>query len=219
MVQGNYKIRVKQGDVEIEIEGDKGFVIQTFMDARSMIWKEPVKMVEKTIPEIPKMEKKAPAKKEEKPAVASPVKAEPKKRGRKPGKALKKEEKPAKAEKAPRKAKLEKPAKVEKPEKPSKKVRMDLKNKDFNELMKIKDPKNDSEKIIIAGYHLNKNERKREFKSNDVEDILKKFNINAPNNVSYYLRKLSDDKGLLTHGRKNGRYKVSDEGIKWIEYN
>ena len=96
---------------------------------------------------------------------------------------------------------------------------MDLKGKDLGALLKLKNPKSDADKIVLAGYHINKNERKREFKSGDIEDIMKRFNVEPPNNVSYYLRKLSDDKGLLTHGRKSGRYKVSDSGIKWVEYN
>ncbi|MDG6224961.1 MAG: hypothetical protein QCI82_05550, partial [Candidatus Thermoplasmatota archaeon] len=106
-----------------------------------------------------------------------------------------------------------------KAEKPTKKAKVDLKGKDLGYLMKVKDPKNDAFKVVLAGYHINKNERKREFRSVDIEDVLKKFNVEAPNNVSYYLRKLSDDKGLLTHGRKSGRYKISDSGVKWVEYN
>ncbi|MDG6224960.1 MAG: hypothetical protein QCI82_05545, partial [Candidatus Thermoplasmatota archaeon] len=86
MVQGNYKIRVKQGDVEIEVEGDKGFVIQTYTDARSMIWKEPVKKAEKPLAAVSVEKKTIPT--------IEPVKAEPKKRGRKPSKAVEKVKEP-----------------------------------------------------------------------------------------------------------------------------
>jgi hypothetical protein len=167
-------------------------------------------------PEPEVKERKKPGRKPKAEKKPEPEVKERKKPGRKP-KAEKKPEPEVKERKKPgRKPKAETPAPAEKP---AKKVRADLKDKPLPELVAMKDAKKDNDLVTLAAYYINKNQKKREFRSSDILEVLKENNLPEPANVNYHLRKLSDDRGLLTHGKKQGRYKISDQGVKWVEYN
>ncbi|MCK5774039.1 MAG: hypothetical protein KAH57_09665 [Thermoplasmata archaeon] len=155
---------MKTGDMEIEVEGDKKFVIDHFSKMNKLL-------------------------KGGKMATLKMDKPGRKKRGRKPG----------------RKKKV-----IPKP----KKVKLDLKNMSVSEIMDKFEAKRDQDKILVFSYALNKMKKKREFRGSDVVGMFNEMNMEAPNNITYHLRKLSGEKGLLKAGRKNGRYKISDEGIK-----
>ena len=158
-------MRIKTGDTEIEVEGDKKFVIDHFSRMNKLLKGGRIAAL--------KMDK--PGRK--------------KKRGRKPG----------------RKKKV-----IPVP----KKVKLDLKNMAVSEIIDRVEAKKDQDKILVFSYALNKMKKKREFRGSDVVGMFKEMNMEAPNNITYHLRKLSGEKGLLKAGRKNGRYKISDEGIK-----
>lgn len=162
---GQYKLRIKTGDTEIEVEGDKKFVIDHFSRMNKLLKGGKMAAL--------KMDK--PGRK--------------KKRGRKPG----------------RKKKV-----VPVP----KKVKLDLKNMSVSEIINRVEARKDQDKILVFSYALNKMKKKREFRGSDVVGMFKEMNMEAPNNITYHLRKLSGEKGLLKAGRKNGRYKISDDGIK-----
>jgi len=219
MATGNYRIRIKEGDVEIEVEGDKAFVLQKFQDAQSLL-KKPIRI--HTVDEMPEsgpaIKKAAVRKKQARPVkakVEEPAKVvERKKPGRKPKAKVEEPAKVVERKKPGRKPK----AKAEPTPKPAKPVWTDLKDKKLAEILDLKKPKRDGDRIVVVGYYINKIQKKREFRSNDILDLLKEQGMPEIKNVTYHLRKLSDDKGLLTHGRKQGRYKVSDRGVKWIEY-
>jgi hypothetical protein len=187
-MDANYRIRIKEGETEIELEGDKNFVLEKYQELQSLLKKAPKVSLGKPRGRKPKVAA-APAE-----TIAVVAEEKPKaKRGRKP--------------------------KKEKPEKPTKKVRADQKDKNLKELVEMKGARKDWDRIVLAGYYINKNQKKREFRSNDINSVMKKAGFPEPKNTTYHLRKLTDDKGLLTHGRKQGRYKVSDAGVKWVEYN
>jgi hypothetical protein len=210
-MDANYRIRIKEGETEIELEGDKNFVLEKYQELQSLLKKAPKVSLGKPRGRKPKVAA-APAE-----TIAVVAEEKPKaKRGRKP------KAKPAAVPKVKakrgRKPKAVKPKK-EKPERPTKKVRADQKDKNLKELVEMKGARKDWDRIVLAGYYINKNQKKREFRSNDINSVLKKAGFPEPKNTTYHLRKLTDDKGLLTHGRKQGRYKVSDAGVKWVEYN
>jgi hypothetical protein len=203
-MDGNYRIRIKEGDIEIELEGDKGFVLEKYQELQSLLKKAPKVSMGGSRARKPKS---APA--------AKAAGAKPKaKRGRKPK--AKPAAKKAKPKAKPGRKPKEAPAKVEKP---PKKVRADQKDKNLSQLVELKGAKKDPDRIVLAGYFINKNQKKREFRSNDIVAALKKAALPEPKNTTYHLRKLTDSKGLLMHGRKQGRYKVSEAGVKWVEYN
>jgi hypothetical protein len=216
-MEGYYRIRIKEGEIEIELEGDKAFVLEKYQELQSLLKAAPKVSIGKPRGRKPKISA-AP--------VVTPIVTETKpkaKRGRKPkAKPEAKPEAPKVKAKRGRKPKApaEKPLKQKKVvEKPSKKVRADQKDKGLKELVEMKSAKKDWDRIVLAGYYINKNQKKREFRSNDIIAALKKSGLPEPKNTTYHLRKLTEDKGLLMHGRKQGRYKVSDAGVKWVEYN
>ena len=103
--------------------------------------------------------------------------------------------------------------------KKEKRVKLDLPNMELKQILEEAKPDKEDTNILVFSYWLNKRMRKREFRSPDIEAMYKEIGMEAPNNITYYLRKLSDeDKGLLQHGRKNGRYKISPDGLKYITY-
>ena len=98
-----------------------------------------------------------------------------------------------------------------------KKDRINLKQFDLKGLFEKKIPKRENQRVLLLGYYANKIEGKREFRGMDLEKLYKDLNLEVPDNITYFLRKMSEDKkGLLTHGRKNGRYKITDKGIDFI---
>jgi hypothetical protein len=107
--------------------------------------------------------------------------------------------------------------KPKKPKKVLKKDRIDLKQFDLKGLLEKKPPKRENQRILLMGYYLNKIEGKREFRGKDLEKLYEELKMEVPSNVTYFLRKLSEDeKGLLAHGKKQGRYKITDKGIDFI---
>jgi hypothetical protein len=107
--------------------------------------------------------------------------------------------------------------KPKKPKKLLKKDRPDLKELDLEGLLEKKPPKRENQRILLMGYYMNKIEGKREFRGKDLEKLYKDLKLKVPKNVTYFLRKLSEDeKGLLTHGKKQGRYKITEKGIDFI---
>lgn len=162
----SYKLRVKSGDTELEIEGDKTFVHDHFFQMKGLLSGMNIKL---------KADK--------------PFKG--KKRGRKPGR---------------KKKVLPKPKIVE----------LDLKHMSLEEIIKKINPKKDQDKILIFSYWINKMKRKREFRSNDIKIMFKEMKMDPPKNIRYHLNNLTKKKGYLQAGRKHGRFKISEEGIKFL---
>ena len=161
---GSYKIRVKSGDVEIDLEGDKKFVMDNFTQINKLIKGSKTKL------------------KADKPG-------RKKKRGRKPGR----------QKMAPSKPRI---------------VTLDLKNMTLDEILEKLDPKKDQDKILIFSYWINQHQKKTEFRNNDIKGLFEEMKMDPPKNILYHLNGLTKKKGYLKTGRKNGRFKLSDEGIK-----
>jgi hypothetical protein len=168
-----YSIKVKNGETEVEVSGDKKFVTKTFGEIKSLIGTD-LKKVKEPLPKQKKSTKK-------------------KGRKKKPGP-------------KPKQVKI-----------PVKKERVDMSKMPLDEIFQIKEPKRDSQRILLMAYFLNKVERKREFKSKDIEQLYIHMKIDAPKNITYHLRKMSGkDKELLIHGKKQGRFKITEKGIEFI---
>ncbi|MBN1390755.1 MAG: hypothetical protein JXA22_08955 [Candidatus Thermoplasmatota archaeon] len=113
-----------------------------------------------------------------------------------------------------------KPKKKVKPKKIPRKDRVDMKDLTLEEIFKLKAPKRENQRVLLMGYYLNKVDRNREFRAMDLPPLYGKLKIKTPKNLSYFLRKMSEDgKGLLVHGRKQGRYKITQKGIDFIYNN
>ncbi|OYT50132.1 MAG: hypothetical protein DRI93_00035 [Aquificota bacterium] len=202
-----HKLRLKMGDIEIELEGDKNFVRESFGDMKHILSATGLK-----IPEMPKME--APAVVKEIAVEKVAEEAKPKRRRGRPRKtevvkaaeAAVEEKKPAKRRGRKKKAEAEAEKKV------------DITSvKSLPELFKLKSPAKEGDKILLMAYWINKVLKKREFRASDIKELYKELKMDPPKNISYYLRKLSSDKmGLLMPGKKKGRYKISNLGIIYL---
>ena len=107
--------------------------------------------------------------------------------------------------------------KPKKAKKVPKKERIDLKQYDLRGLLEKKVPKRENQRILLMGYYMNKIEGKREFRGKDLEKLYEDLKLEVPKNITYFLRKMSEDKkGLLAHGKKQGRYKITENGIDFI---
>jgi len=165
-----YRIKIKDGSTEIELEGDKKFVNESFEQVKKVLGSKKTTTKKKT--------------------------KRRKKRGRKkkPGRKKKK-----------------------KPKKTPKKDRIDLRKYSLKEIFDLKKPRRKRHHVMIMAYYMNKALRKREFRAADLEPLYNEVDIEAPKNLSYFLRKMADeDPKLLTHGKKQGRYKITDKGIDYI---
>ena len=100
--------------------------------------------------------------------------------------------------------------------KPKPKPSLDLKKIEIPELISRVEGKDQAMKVLVSGFCINKKMKKREFRSKEMTSFMKDVGLEIPNNLTYYFRKLKDD-GTFILGRKQGRFKVSDEGIKKIE--
>jgi len=95
--------------------------------------------------------------------------------------------------------------------------RPDLSKLSLPELFKVKVPSRDNHKALLMAYYMNKVMGKREFRGVDLVPLYKEMNLEPPQNISNFLRRMAGDKtGLLTHGRKSGRYKITKNGIDYI---
>lgn len=129
------------------------------------------------------------------------------------------DKKPKKRRKKPGRKKKPgpKPKKKVKPKKVPKKDRLDMRSMKLEEIFKMKAPKRENQRVMLLAYYMNKVEGKREFRAMDLPPLYKKLKLAVPKNLSYFLRKMSEDeKALLTHGKKQGRYKITDRGIDFI---
>ncbi|MGA1865852.1 MAG: hypothetical protein ACMUFK_00125 [Thermoplasmatota archaeon] len=129
------------------------------------------------------------------------------------------DKKPSKRRKKPGRKKKPgpKPKKKAKSKKVPKKDRVDMSKMTLEQIFKIKAPKRENQRVILLGYYINKVEGKREFRAMDLPPLYKKLKVETPKNLSYFLRKMSEDrKGLLEHGKKQGRYKITKRGIDFI---
>lgn len=115
----------------------------------------------------------------------------------------------------PKKRTRSKPAK--RGPKPKPKPSINLKELDVKDILPKLEGKSTDMKVLASGYCINKKLRKREFRSKEMTNFMEDHDLNVPNNLTYYFRKLMNE-GLLNQGRKQGRFKVSDEGIKHIEF-
>ena len=101
--------------------------------------------------------------------------------------------------------------------KPKPKPSINLKELKVKEILPKLEGKNADMLVLTSGYCINKKLRKREFRSKEMTNFMKENDLEVPSNLTYYFRKLMND-GLLSQGRKQGRFKISDEGIKHIEF-
>ena len=101
--------------------------------------------------------------------------------------------------------------------KPKPKPSIDVKALEIGDLLPKLDGKKNDMKVLVSAFCINKKLRKREFRSKEMIGFMKKNKIEVPGNMTYYFRRLMGD-GLLNQGRKQGRFKISDEGIKHIEF-
>ena len=177
MVEKIYRLKVKNGETEIEIEGDKAFVKHYFSEVSSFI----------------STGRKIKIKAMGRP----PVKG---KRGRKRG----------------RRAKGKSSKKAPKP----KKEKIDLKQLPLEKILELAKSKKESDRILFMAYIVNKINRKREFRSKDIINLYKEYEIQPPKRMDYYLRRLGgEENGYLAYGRRKGRYKISDTGLKHLSEN
>ncbi|MBD3408494.1 MAG: hypothetical protein GF411_20390 [Candidatus Lokiarchaeota archaeon] len=165
MTERTYRIKVRTNNAEIELEGDKPFVKDTFDELRSILAGKS-KLV-KTAKEVPK-----------------------KKPGRKPKKTAKKA---------------------------TKGKRTDLGNVSLTELFEKKNATRKRHSILMLAFFVNKVKGKIEFRGMDLKPLYKEISMKPPKNFSYFLRKMVDEKPkLLEKGKKQGRYKITDEGVEYI---
>lgn len=95
--------------------------------------------------------------------------------------------------------------------------RPDLSKMSLKEIFDTKVPKRDNHKALLMSYYTNKVMGKREFRGVDLLPLYKEMGFEPPQNISNFLRRMAGEKaGLLTHGRKSGRYKITKEGIEYI---
>ncbi|MBN1538999.1 MAG: hypothetical protein JW939_02555 [Candidatus Thermoplasmatota archaeon] len=110
-----------------------------------------------------------------------------------------------------------KPKKKVKPKRIPKKDRVDMSRMTLDQIFKMKAPKRENQRVLLMGYYMNKVEGLREFRAMDLPPLYRKLGLEVPKNLSYFLRNMSEErKGLLTHGRKQGRYKITKKGIDFI---
>ena len=109
-----------------------------------------------------------------------------------------------------------KPAHRKRGPKPKPKPSIDLKMIELEDLVQKVQDQRDHMKVLVSGFIINKKLRKREFRSKEMATFMKEHGIEGPGNLTYHFRKMKDD-GLFTLGRKNGRFKITDEGINYIE--
>ena len=102
--------------------------------------------------------------------------------------------------------------------KPKPKPSIDLKIMDMEEILSKLDGKDTDMAVLASAYCINKKLRKREFRSKEMTKFMEDNKIEIRGNLTYYFRKLMGEE-LLNQGRKQGRFKISDEGIKKIEFN
>ncbi len=100
--------------------------------------------------------------------------------------------------------------------KPNPKPKVDLDTISAEDLLKKIDGKKSSTTILVSGFILNKKLRKREFRSKEMESFMNDNKIDVPKNITYHFRNLKDS-GHFIQGRKQGRFKITDVGIKYIE--
>lgn len=197
-----HKLRLKMGDIEIELEGDKGFVKDSFAEMKSILTATGFK-----IPELPGLE--APAVVKEIPPETVVEEVKPKrKRGRPPKKEV--VETTEVVEEVPKKRGRRKKTEVE----AEKKVDITTVTS-LPELFRLKNPTKEGDKILLMAYWINKVMKKREFRAADIEELYRELKMEPPNNISYYLRKLNS-MDLLMPGKKKGRYKISNVGIIYL---
>ena len=157
-----YRLKVKNGETEIEIEGDEAFVEHYFSEVSSFI---------STGKKIK--------------AMGRPLIKGKRKRGRKP--------------------------KVPKIISPVVK-RINLKRLTISQLVELCRLKKERDRILTMGYIITKMNGKHEFRPKAVMDKYIEYNLTPPKRVGYYLKCLCEE-GLLVHGRRGGRFKMSDSGI------
>lgn len=112
-------------------------------------------------------------------------------------------------EKKSKKTKSEK-AKTSKPKK------IDLKDKTLSEIFKLKNPQKENQRILLMGYYASEVLDKEEFKGKDLKIFYRELGMEVPNTITYHLKRMTDEKGLLDRGGKQGHYRMTDKGIKYI---
>ncbi|MFO8051786.1 MAG: hypothetical protein R6V01_08840 [Thermoplasmatota archaeon] len=104
-----------------------------------------------------------------------------------------------------------------KPKKTPKKDRVDLRKYSLKKLFEFRKPIRENQRVLMLAFYMNKVLKKREFRGVDLEPLYKELGIDPPDNLSYYLRKMSEPHiGRIEQGRKQGRYKITDKGIDYI---
>lgn len=172
-----YRIKVKDGDSEIDISGDKKFVIKSFDDIKVLL--------NKNLRSVQPITEKKQIKKSKKTG-----------RKKKPG------PKPKTSKKNETKLTTE---------------RIDLKNITLENLLKVKKPRKENQRVLLLAYYMNKVKRKREFRGKDLEALYVDLKLEVPKNLNYHLRRMAEkERGLIAQGKRNGRYKITDKGVDVI---
>ena len=91
-----------------------------------------------------------------------------------------------------------------------------MKSISVEELVSLMNGKRSSMRVLVSGFIMNKRMRKREFRGKDMISFMEEYKIEVPQNPTYHFRKLKESGSFLL-GRKNGGFKISDEGINQIE--
>jgi hypothetical protein len=93
----------------------------------------------------------------------------------------------------------------------------DLTKLSLPELFKVKTPKRENHRILLMAFYVNKVKGKREFKGIDLAPIYSELKLDVPKNLSGFLRRMAEGKeGLVVHGKKQGRYRITNKGIDFI---
>ena len=131
-------------------------------------------------------------------------------RGKLPGEKKKRRKKPGRKKKPGPKPKP-------KPKKTPKKDRVELKDYTLKQLFEFRKPIRENQRVLMLAFYTNKILKKREFRGVDLEPLYKELNLKVPDNLSYYLRKMSEDQnGTIEKGKRQGRYKITSKGIDFL---
>ncbi|MEA3558874.1 MAG: hypothetical protein U9R75_06420 [Candidatus Thermoplasmatota archaeon] len=131
-------------------------------------------------------------------------------RGKLPGERKKRRRKPGRKKKPGPKPKP-------RPKKTPKKNRVDLTNYTLKKLFEFRKPVRENQRVLMLAFYTNKIMKKREFRGVDLEPLYKELSMEVPDNLSYYLRKMSETQnGTIEKGKKQGRYKITSKGIDFL---
>jgi len=100
---------------------------------------------------------------------------------------------------------------------PAEPIGTDLGKLTLSELFKVKNPQIENHRVLLLAFYANHTMKKEEFKGVDLEKFYSELNMQAPKNISNFLRRMAENQeGLVVFGSKHGRYKITEKGSEFI---